>query len=369
MTYYKWQVQDNAYGQLQTSASAAATSITLQSGHWARFPAFSGSWFIWTLVQYDINNNVAQKERVQVTWRSSDVISITRGYGGDTALDFDANDYFYLFVTAPIISDIQDEVTRLWTAKLDAAGWLRTALTNRRLYYSNGSGAETALAFGTSWQVLQSNGASSAPTFVSPTVDISALTEDTSPDWANDFVLTYDASASGNKKVKPNNLPINITWLTQDTAPASWDFVPTYDVSASGNKKVTASDFVKAWLWITIGTTTRLTSDSTGSQTIAHGLGKVPKMVRFSYVKSQDAATNAVVGKWFANGSVNYTIGVVDIWASAAPDMDTSKCIRYEDSSSVWWTATATMDATNITISRTKWGAWIDLDVIREAEW
>lgn len=36
--------------------------------------------------------------------------------------------------------------------------------------------------------------------------DISGLTEDTTPDTSNDFVLTYDASASGPKKVKPSNL-------------------------------------------------------------------------------------------------------------------------------------------------------------------
>lgn len=35
---------------------------------------------------------------------------------------------------------------------------------------------------------------------------INALTEDTSPDEAADFVLTYDTSASAHKKVKPNNL-------------------------------------------------------------------------------------------------------------------------------------------------------------------
>src|SRR6185312_1617417 len=37
-------------------------------------------------------------------------------------------------------------------------------------------------------------------------LDINTLTEDTTPDVANDFVQTYDASASGFKKVKPSNL-------------------------------------------------------------------------------------------------------------------------------------------------------------------
>lgn len=367
MTFIKRQVEDDAYWQLQTSASAAATSITLQSGHWARFPTVTVG-YIWTLVQYDVSNNVVQKERVEVTGRTWDVVNVTRWYDGDTALDFDANDYFYLFVTAPIIEDIQDEVTRLETDKLDASGATRTGLSTWRLVYTNWSGAETLLSFWSSGQVLQSNGVSSAPSWASPSVDINSLTEDTSPDGANDFVLTYDASASWNKKVKPNNLPLGINPLTQDTSPASWDSVPTYDVSASGNKKATLSDIVRAWLGLSMGTTTRTTSDSTGSQTIAHWLGKIPKTVRFTYVESGSTASNAAPWKWFSDGTNNYTIGLCDLGASAWRDMDTSKCIRYEDSSGVGWQATATVDATNITINWTKWGAGINFDVIREAE-
>src|SRR5512132_2983988 len=37
-------------------------------------------------------------------------------------------------------------------------------------------------------------------------VSVSSLTEDTAPDRAADFVVTYDFSASAHKKVKPQNL-------------------------------------------------------------------------------------------------------------------------------------------------------------------
>lgn len=72
-------------------------------------------------MKFDINGNVSQKERVEVTNRSGDVVTITRGYDGDTALDFDANDYFYLYVTAVVIQDIQNELDRLETDKLNTA--------------------------------------------------------------------------------------------------------------------------------------------------------------------------------------------------------------------------------------------------------
>src|SRR5512139_3724578 len=35
---------------------------------------------------------------------------------------------------------------------------------------------------------------------------LNSLTEDTSPDLANDFLVTYDASAATAKKLKPSNL-------------------------------------------------------------------------------------------------------------------------------------------------------------------
>lgn len=40
-------------------------------------------------------------------------------------------------------------------------------------------------------------------------LDVNALTEDTSPDTSADFILTYDTSASGHKKVKPSNIASN----------------------------------------------------------------------------------------------------------------------------------------------------------------
>lgn len=72
---------------------------------------------------------------------------------------------------------------------------------------------------------------------------VDGLTADATPDAANDFVLTYDASASAHKKVLITNLPggLNITGLTS-TTPAGDDEIPVYDVSAAANRKVTVDD-------------------------------------------------------------------------------------------------------------------------------
>lgn len=71
-------------------------------------------------------------------------------------------------------------------------------------------------------------------------LDINGLTADATPDAANDYVTTWDASASLHKKVLITNLPggLNITGLTA-AVPAYDDEVPIFDVSASANRKAT----------------------------------------------------------------------------------------------------------------------------------
>jgi len=71
---------------------------------------------------------------------------------------------------------------------------------------------------------------------------LNVFTEDATPDSANDFVLSYDASASTVKKVKMANLPagsgLDINGLTEEATPVAGDFLPIYDVSATANRKI-----------------------------------------------------------------------------------------------------------------------------------
>ena len=54
---------------------------------------------------------------------------------------------------------------------------MRSNLTAWRILVINGNGDETEIAFGADGTVMQSNGADELPTFVVPTVNITALTE------------------------------------------------------------------------------------------------------------------------------------------------------------------------------------------------
>jgi hypothetical protein len=62
---------------------------------------------------------------------------------------------------------------------------------------------------------------------------INALTEDTSPDAANDFVITYDASAGDVKKVKPSNLSGGTSDYQAFTASGTWTKPAGYPTEAA----------------------------------------------------------------------------------------------------------------------------------------
>lgn len=111
-------------------------------------------------------------------------------------------------------------------------------------------------------------------------------------------------------------------------------------------------------------TTTRVTSDSTGSQTIAHWLGIAPRMVQFQYMQTTSIWAWNAVWIWSYDWTTNRSIGIYDAGAVADYRVWSTLCIERTNASWVGRTASATVDATNITLSWTKWGAWLDIWVL-----
>ncbi len=92
---------NNAFGVLATSITSSSTSLTLQSGQGARFPAPSGGdVFFMTLV--DASN---QLEIVKCTARSGDTFTIQREQEGTVARAYTAGDRVELRLTAAGLSD------------------------------------------------------------------------------------------------------------------------------------------------------------------------------------------------------------------------------------------------------------------------
>jgi len=101
------------------------------------------------------------------------------------------------------------------------------------------------------------------------------------------------------------------------------------------------------------GTINRQTDDASGTQIFAHGLGFQPTIARF-YSLSDVSGIVASVG--FYDGTTNYSI----YQAQANHDTGTSTTysIYSERNSTVKQYASASFDATNITLTWTKVGDW-----------
>ena len=93
---------NNGHSTLAASLTNSATSITVASGHGARFPSLTGSeYFYATLI--DSSNNL---EIVKVTARSSDVLTVTRAQESTTARAYAVGDRVELRVTAQGLVDV-----------------------------------------------------------------------------------------------------------------------------------------------------------------------------------------------------------------------------------------------------------------------
>lgn len=93
---------NNGHSTLASSLTTSATSITVASGHGARFPSLTGSeYFYATLI--DSSNNL---EIVKVTARSSDVLTVTRAQESTTARAYAIGDRVELRVTAQGLVDV-----------------------------------------------------------------------------------------------------------------------------------------------------------------------------------------------------------------------------------------------------------------------
>ena len=204
MTFAKYNLRDNAFATLDAWIGASTTTITLTLWQGVRFPTSNT---ILTLVEYntlwDPSSGVLKREKVLLTSRSSDILTVTRGFDGDTPTSFQAWDFIYLNVVSEVIEDIQDEVERLEDDKLDITTYNSTTrdnLTPYRLLYIDSTGNETELALWTAGQTLISQGATSNPIWQVPSVDIFGLTEDEVGNMENDEFVKRDGT--GNKKIK-----------------------------------------------------------------------------------------------------------------------------------------------------------------------
>ena len=118
MAYTKYTVVDNLQSKLDANISSGATSFDVTAGDGSSFSVADGD-LICTIVEYNdqsgTENNakasgVSKREKVLVTGISTDTLTVTRGFDGDTPQSFDAGSYIYGFIVARHYEDLADLV-------------------------------------------------------------------------------------------------------------------------------------------------------------------------------------------------------------------------------------------------------------------
>lgn len=111
------------------------------------------------------------------------------------------------------------------------------------------------------------------------------------------------------------------------------------------------------------GIASKDTADASTTQTIAHGLGRTPKGVRYRVRTTMSAATGSVVGDGIWDGSNDYFVGMRDLTGASAPTAWNSSSysigLTNGDTlpSATGQTGITSVDSTNITITWTKNGS------------
>lgn len=105
---------NNAYSVLGGAITSAATAIQLATGTGPRFPT---SDFRATLVSYDANGNESAWEIVHCSSRSGDVLTVTRGQEGTTAVAWPSGARIENRITAGSMATLEPAITPGTTAQ------------------------------------------------------------------------------------------------------------------------------------------------------------------------------------------------------------------------------------------------------------
>ena len=102
-----YKVKDNAEAQLQFWISSVATKIVVKEGQGSVFPDVP---FLVVLNKRNSDWEITKSEKIEVTAKDWDQLTVKRGFEWTTPSDFSADDFVSLFVLARHIEDLQTEV-------------------------------------------------------------------------------------------------------------------------------------------------------------------------------------------------------------------------------------------------------------------
>ena len=162
---------NNGHSTLAASITTSATSLTVASGHGARFPSLSsGEYFYATLI--DSSNNL---EIVKVTARSSDVLTVTRAQESTTARAFAIGDRIELRVTAQGLVDATNIDNIVPSQSGNSGKFLKTDGTN--VSFADAVGSDVSA------DTFSVGSVQSKPLFQIITIDSATATNITTTNW------------------------------------------------------------------------------------------------------------------------------------------------------------------------------------------
>lgn len=140
---------NNATTTLASGITNVATSLTVASGTGSLFPTLTGSQYFYCTLE---NAAGSTREIVKVTARSTDTFTITRGQDGTTGTAFSTGDK----VELRLVRASLDLFPKLDEVNTFSQAPILSSLTGALI--GNGASAVTAVAPGTSGNILTSNG-------------------------------------------------------------------------------------------------------------------------------------------------------------------------------------------------------------------
>lgn len=131
MTLQNYKTANNATSQIATTLSAGATSLVCTTWQGGRFPSIFPFYLTLEKIVADV---VTKREIVKVTNRSGDTFTIVRSAGycladatataqTNTAFAFDVYDFIALRFVWEVLTDINDELVRIESDKLNVADY------------------------------------------------------------------------------------------------------------------------------------------------------------------------------------------------------------------------------------------------------
>lgn len=317
MTFQNYKTADYAQSTLAGSISSGATSLQVDTWDGALFPS---TWdFFITLEAFTLNaqetETITKREQIKVTARTSDTMTIVRWVNDTTAQAFDAGDRVSLYLVAENLDDINTEIARLETDKLDNDE-LRTWLGASKILTTNGSGSETELAFsGDATQTLLGDGTRGASQ-----TDINGQTLENWTLASSDEIIFYDASAWVNRK---RNATATTTreWLVELSTDSEV-------LSAAAGKVATTNQLAQFWL-VPVSWTDYLLVESTWQVTTTSATDVKLREFEVDYGGTYRYSVDVNATTWTVTYPSIYVNGVFRTWGT-----------RYTSSTTASWSVT-----------------------------